>query len=85
MIELHNTIMGRRLIEHDIPEIHTQLKRIGNILENKQNNPFIDVLELIDFLEQLEATTKDKETANKIENYLIKKGIWTKIIPNTEE
>lgn len=33
MQELHNTVMGRRLIEHDIPEIHKQLKRIADALE----------------------------------------------------
>lgn len=33
MQELHTTLMGRRLIEHDIPEIHQQLKRIADALE----------------------------------------------------
>ena len=33
MVELHNTIMGRRLIEHDMPEIHRQLKRIADAME----------------------------------------------------
>ena len=32
-MELHNTIMGRRLIEYDIPEIHKQLERIADALE----------------------------------------------------
>ncbi len=33
MQELHNSVMGRRLIEHHIPEIHVQLKRIADALE----------------------------------------------------
>jgi len=78
MIELHNTIMGRRLIEHDIPEIHTQLKRIGDLLEQKeQKHPAVN------FLEQLEAVTTDRETAYKIRKFLIQQGIWSKE-PNLE-
>ena len=41
MVELHQTIMGRKLIEHDIPEISKQLKRIADSLEKiseKQSN-----------------------------------------------
>lgn len=33
MQELHQTLMGRKLIEHDIPEIHEQLKRIADSLD----------------------------------------------------
>ena len=36
MAELHNTIMGKRLIEHTLPEIARQLSRIADSLENKQ-------------------------------------------------
>lgn len=36
MIEMQNTIMGRRLIEHTIPDIADQLKRIADALENKE-------------------------------------------------
>ena len=36
MAELHNTVMGKRLIEHTLPEIAVQLKRIADALENKQ-------------------------------------------------
>lgn len=32
-MELHETIMGKRLIEHTLPEILNQLKRIANSLE----------------------------------------------------
>ena len=36
MAELHETIMGRKLIEHTLPEIAEQLKRIADILETKK-------------------------------------------------
>lgn len=32
--------------------------------------------DLIDFLERLEAETKDRQTADKIRKYLEKEGIW---------
>ena len=35
MAELHNTVMGKRLIEHTLPEIARQLERIADALENK--------------------------------------------------
>lgn len=34
MQELHQTLMGHKLIEHDVPEIHQQLKRIADALES---------------------------------------------------
>lgn len=33
MAELHNTIMGKKLIEYTLPEIARQLERIGDLLE----------------------------------------------------
>lgn len=33
MAELHETMMGHKLIEYDIPEIHKQLKRIADLME----------------------------------------------------
>jgi len=33
MAELHNTVMGKRLIEHTLPEIARQLTRIADLLE----------------------------------------------------
>ena len=33
MAELHETLMGRKLIEHDIPEIAKQLKRIADSMD----------------------------------------------------
>ena len=42
MAELHNTLMGKKLIEHTLPEIAKQLTRIADLLEveatkNKQD------------------------------------------------
>ena len=37
MPELHETLMGRKLIEHTLPEIAKQLKRIADVLENKHD------------------------------------------------
>jgi len=36
MAELHETLMGRKLIEHTLPEIADQLKRIADALEDKE-------------------------------------------------
>ena len=38
MPELHETLMGRKLIEGTLPEIAHQLKRIADILESKQQD-----------------------------------------------
>ena len=35
MADLHNTVMGKRLIESTFPEIAHQLKRIADSMENK--------------------------------------------------
>lgn len=34
--QLHDTLIGRKLIEGTLPEIATQLKRIADVLEKKQ-------------------------------------------------
>ena len=51
MIQLHETIMGRRLIEGTLPDIAEQLKRIADSLEKlleKQNvDPNKDEVEKI--------------------------------------
>jgi hypothetical protein len=36
MAELHNTIMGKKLIEYTLPEIARQLERIADNLETKK-------------------------------------------------
>jgi hypothetical protein len=62
MTELHNTIMGRKLIEHDIPEIAKQLKRIADILEKQK------------IKELMELYPNDQDLGKKIrEHYTIMK------------
>ena len=46
MPELHEILMGRKLIEGTLPEIARQLQRIADSLEKKEES-FIDVSELI--------------------------------------
>ncbi len=36
MAQLHETIMGKRFIEHTLPEIALQLERIADSLEDKK-------------------------------------------------
>jgi hypothetical protein len=36
MAELHETLMGRKLIEHTLPEIADQLKRIADSLDHSK-------------------------------------------------
>jgi hypothetical protein len=44
MPELHETMMGRKLIEHTLPNIGDQLKRIADSLEKKTSSK--DVIEI---------------------------------------
>jgi hypothetical protein len=45
MAELHNTVMGKKLIEHTLPEIARQLERIADALENNNKpNPLASSL-----------------------------------------
>lgn len=44
--QLHETLMGRKLIEGTLPEIAKQLERIADALEKKEES-FIDVSKLI--------------------------------------
>ena len=37
MADLHNTVMGKKLIEHTFPEIVRQLERIANSMENNDS------------------------------------------------
>ena len=43
MLQLHDTVMGRRLIEHTLPEIALQLTRIADNLEKKSAQSTIEV------------------------------------------
>lgn len=80
MPQLHETLMGRKLIEHTLPELAEQLSRVAKALENKtpavvdtRNNE-----ELYEFLELEEALTVDPKTSLRIRAFLIKEGIWEK-------
>jgi hypothetical protein len=45
MTELHNTLMGKKLIEYTLPEIARQLERIADLLESKnQTSPMASSL-----------------------------------------
>lgn len=69
MAELHNTIMGKRLIEHTLPEIARQLERIADALEGKDKMP-----EQIRsaYLSHLTSGAKDSEIVKQL------KEIWQK-------
>lgn len=47
MAELHNTIMGKKLIEHTLPEIAIQLKRIADTLEDNNGTLKKSIVSLV--------------------------------------
>lgn len=57
MPELHETIMGRRLIEHTLPEIARQLQRVADAMENN-NVEIIRLKERYKTLSELDADPK---------------------------
>lgn len=65
MPELHNTIMGRKLIEHTLPEIVKQLERIANALENKKKENDIGN-RIQSFKTYVDSYSNDKELGKKI-------------------
>lgn len=69
--------MGRKLVEHTLPEIAEQLSRIADNLEDKKLNPTQKKLDdLIEFLEYEEAFTVDPKTAIRIRQRLEQLGVW---------
>jgi aspartate ammonia-lyase len=85
--QLHDTLIGRKLIEGTIPEIVRQLERIADLLENKEKEMAeitklenlqdkFSLKDLIEFLEYEEALTKDGMTAKRIRKVLTKLGVW---------
>lgn len=87
MPELHETLMGKKLIEHTLPNIGDQLKRIADLLENKEKemaeitklenlHDKFSLKDLIEFLEYEEALTKDKDSAIRIKLFLTIIGVW---------
>lgn len=64
MPELHETIMGRRLIEHTLPEIAKQLERVANALENN-NIELVRLKERYKTLSELDADPKSTHRMNR--------------------
>lgn len=59
MTQLHETVMGRKLIEHTFPELARQLERVANALE-KNNVELIKLKERYKTLSMLNADPKSK-------------------------
>ena len=64
MPELHETMMGRKLIEHTFPEIAEQLKRVADAMENN-NLDLIRLKERYKTLSELNADPKSKHQLHK--------------------
>lgn len=64
MPELHETIMGRKLIEHTLPEIALQLKRVADAMENN-NVELIRLKERYKTLSELDADPKSTHRINR--------------------
>lgn len=71
MVELHNTIMGRKLIEHTLSEIARQLERIADALEQKKAEDQIGS-RINSFKTYIDNIPNDKELGQKI------REIWQK-------
>jgi hypothetical protein len=69
MAELHNTVMGKRLIEHTLPEIARQLERIADALEGKDKTP-----------EQIRSAYLSHLTSGQPDSEIVKqlRDIWVK-------
>lgn len=80
MPQLHETIMGQRLIEGTLPDIAHNLKRIADNMDVLKEQQKVDYeakwKEAIHFIEMTEALTYDEMTQKRISDYLIKEGIW---------
>lgn len=59
MPQLHETIMGRKLIDHTLPEIARQLERIADALQ-KTDEEVIRLQERYKTLSELDADPKSK-------------------------
>ena len=64
MPELHETMMGRKLIEHTLPEIAEQLKRVADALENN-NVELVRLKERYKTLSELDADPKSTHRMNR--------------------
>ena len=81
MGELHETLLGRRLIEDTIPNIASSLKRIADNIDSSKEEKKVDYeskwKEAIHFIEMTEALTYDEKTQKRISDFLIKEGVWS--------
>lgn len=59
MSQLHETLMGRKLIEHTLPDLARQLERIADTLE-KKNAELIRLRERYKTLSELDADPKSR-------------------------
>jgi Fe-S-cluster formation regulator IscX/YfhJ len=64
MAELHETVMGRRLIEHTLPEIARQLQRVADAMENN-NVELVRLKERYKTLSELDADPKSTHRINR--------------------
>jgi hypothetical protein len=64
MAELHETMMGRKLIEHTLPEIARQLQRVADAMENN-NIELIRLKERYKTLSELDADPKSTHQMNR--------------------
>lgn len=64
MPELHETIMGRKLIEHTLPEIARQLQRVADAMENN-NVELVRLKERYKTLSELDADPKSTHRINR--------------------
>ena len=64
MAELHETLMGKKLIQHDIPEIAKQLERIANSLDKILSEKETEGQKVnnIDYLKSIRVTDFDLTT-----------------------
>ena len=66
MADLHNTVMGKKLIEHTFPEIAHQLKRIADSMEDKNGSLKDSLINLV------------KQESNDQELGKLIRSIWQK-------
>lgn len=87
MPELHETMLGQKLIQSTLPNIADSLRRIADQLEKKNNKPEkslhtaeidfqAECQELYEFLEYEEAYSVDPTTQRRIRTKLVELKVW---------
>ena len=64
MPELHNTIMGKKLIEHTLPEIARQLERIADSLDKENKGKYANLSSAMTMF--IEGYSDDRELGKQI-------------------